>query len=108
MFSIHRGKREFTGFQKASFRAGHAHAGVLLILSLVALLYVDSLDLTGPTGVIGRSAIPLAAILMPAGFFLGAIGRERTRPNRWMHLVYLGALTLGVGVVTIGVALITA
>jgi hypothetical protein len=106
MFAIHSGRREFTDFQKASFRAGHAHAGVLVILSLVALIYVDSLDLSGLAAVVGRSAIPLAAILMPAGFFLGAIGSGRTKPNRFRYLVYLGALSLGVGVVTLGLALL--
>ena len=29
LLSIHRGKKEFTDFQRSSFRAGHAHAGVL-------------------------------------------------------------------------------
>ncbi|MGH8872683.1 MAG: hypothetical protein ACRDWS_11965 [Acidimicrobiia bacterium] len=108
MFAILRGKKQFTGFQTASFRAGHAHAGVLLILSLVALLYADTLELTGLTRVVARSAIPLAAILMPAGFFFGAMGRGRTGPNRFMSLVYLGALSLATGVVTLGVALLTA
>ena len=107
MFAIHRGNREFSDFQKASFRAGHAHAGVLVILSLVALVYANSLDLNGLAGVIGRSAIPLAAILMPAGFFLSAMGSGRTKPNRFMYLVYLGAISLGIGVVTLGVALLT-
>lgn len=107
MLGIHRGKQEFTDFQKASFRAGHAHAGVLVILSLVALLYFDTLDLTGALGVAGRSAIPLAAILMPAGFFFSAMGQGRARPNRFLVLVYLGALSLGVGAVTLGVALLT-
>ena len=77
-----------------------------MILSLVALIYANSLDLSGFAAVIGRSAIPLAAILMPAGFFFGAMGRGRTEPTRLMSLVYLGALSLGVGAVTLGVALL--
>ena len=108
MLGIHRGRRQFTDFQKASFRAGHAHAGVLVILSLVAMLYTDSLDLSGMTRLGARSAIPLAAILMPAGFFFSAMGQSRTSPNWLLVLVYLGALSLGIGVVTLGVTLITA
>lgn len=108
LLAIHRGKKDFTDFQKAFFRAGHAHAGVLLILSLVALLYADSLDLTGFSRFAGRSAIPLAAILMPAGFFFSAMGKDRARPNRFQLLIYLGALSLGIGVVTLGVNLLTA
>jgi hypothetical protein len=108
MLSIHRGRKEFTEFQRASFRAGHAHAGVLVILSLVSLLYVDALDLSGFSAFAARSAIPLAAILMPAGFFLAALGEQRSKPNRLIALTYLGAASLAVGVVTIGVELLTA
>ncbi|HLF59941.1 MAG TPA: hypothetical protein VI980_02020 [Acidimicrobiia bacterium] len=108
MLSIHRGKKEFTDFQRASFWAGHAHAGVSVILSLVALLYADALEMSGFDRFAGRSTIPLAAILMPAGFFLSAIGEQRTRPNRLIVLIYLGAVSLAVGVVTLGLELLTA
>ncbi len=108
MLSIHRGRKEFTDFQRASFRAGHAHAGVLVILSLVVLIYADALQLSGFSRFASRSAIPLAAILMPAGFFLSAIGAGRTRPNRFIALIYLGAVSLAVGVVTLGIELVTA
>ncbi len=108
LLSIHRGNKDFSEFQRGFFRAGHAHAGVLLILSLVALLYADSLDLTGFSRFAGRSAIPLAAILMPAGFFFSAMGKDRTRPNRFQLLIYLGGLSLGIGVVTLGVNLLAA
>jgi hypothetical protein len=107
VLGIHRGKQEFTDFQKASFRAGHAHAGVLLVLSLVGLLYADSLDLGGVGDVVARSAIPVAAILMPAGFFLSALGKGRSRPNRLLILVYLGALSLAAGVIALGVGLLS-
>jgi hypothetical protein len=106
LLGTHGGRRELTDFQKAFFRAGHAHAGVLVILSLVALIYADTLELTGFARWAGRSAIPLAAILFPAGFFLSAIGRDRTSPNSFKILIYLGAVSLGVGVVTLGVSLL--
>jgi len=106
LLSTHGGKRELTDFQNAFFRAGHAHAGVLVILSLVALIYADTLELTGFGRWAGRSAIPLAAILIPAGFFLSAIGRDRTRPNGFKIVIYLGAASLGIGVVTLGVSLL--
>jgi hypothetical protein len=97
-----------TGFQKAFFRAGHAHAGVLVILSLVAQIYVDATTLTGPAELLVRDAIPLAAILMPAGFFFSAMGRDATRPNRFIVLVYAGAASLALGVISLGVGLLTA
>jgi hypothetical protein len=93
--------------QKSYFRAGHAHAGVLVILGLVVLV------LTSVPGVpfwadILSSAVLWAAILMPAGFFLSVIGRDPTRPNRLVALIWLGAGVLAVGVASAGVGLLLA
>ncbi len=88
------------------WRAGHAHAGVLLILSLVALLYVDQANLSGGWKTMGRLAIPLAAILMPAGFFLSMISPTASAPSELIYLTYAGAASLAVGVVTLGVGLV--
>jgi hypothetical protein len=52
------------------WRAGHAHAGVWLILALVTLRYVDEANLSNLMRWIVRGSIPIAAILVPAGFFL--------------------------------------
>ena len=101
-----RGRSPATGFQLAFARAGHAHAGVLVILSLVALLYADAAGATGLVGAVARSAIPLAAILMPAGFFFASAGRGRTEPNRLIVLIYAGALSLAAGAVALGWSLL--
>jgi hypothetical protein len=108
MLGILRDKATYTDYQRSSFRAGHAHAGVLVILSLIALVYADALALDGIAGFVSRSAIPMAAILMPAGFFFSAAGGGRTAPNRFIALVYLGAAVLGIGVITLGVGLLAA
>ena len=50
----------------------------------------------------------VAAILMSAGFFTAAIGPDRTTPNRLIVLVWLGALSLTAGVLTLGIGLLTA
>jgi len=97
-----------TDFQKAYFRAGHAHAGVLVILGLLATILVNATDLTGFLQVVARDGVPLAAILVSAGFFLSAIGRDRTSPNRLIVLVWLGALSLTAGVLALGIGLLTA
>jgi hypothetical protein len=96
-----------TDFQKSFFRAGHAHAGVLVILGLVGTVLVDATDLDGVLQVVARDGVPLAAILMSAGFFLSAVGRDRTAPNRLILLVWLGALSLTAGVLTLGIGLLT-
>jgi hypothetical protein len=102
------GKVPVTDFQKAYFRAGHAHAGVLVILGLLATILVDSTELDGGLRVVARDGVPLAAILISAGFFGAAIGRDRTTPNQLIALVWLGALSLTAGVLTLGIGLLTA
>ena len=88
------------------FRAGHAHAGVLLLLTLVGILYVDQTDLSGGTRTLVRTGLALAPILMPAGFFLSVVRPGDDRPNRLIVLVYLGALSLAASAVTLGVSLL--
>ncbi|MFB9905854.1 hypothetical protein [Allokutzneria oryzae] len=105
---IARGAVPMTRFQKDFARAGHAHAGVLVTLGLVCLVLADATSLDGVLGYAARVGVPLAAILMSAGFFASSMGRgEVTRPNRLFALVWLGALSLAVGVVTLGLGLLT-
>ena len=108
MLALVRGRMAATPFQITFARAGHAHAGVLVILSLVVQLYVDAAGLTGLGGTVGRNAIPLAAILMPAGFFFSSMGSGVTRPNRFIWLVYAGAASLAAGAIALGVGLLGA
>src|SRR6266700_1293575 len=52
------------------FRAGHAHAGVIVILSLICQLLADAALLPDSVTWMVRVGVPLAAILIPLGFFL--------------------------------------
>ena len=88
------------------FRAGHAHAGVLLMLALVGILYVDQSDLSPGTRTLVRTGLALAPILMPAGFFFSVLRPDADRPNRLIVLVYLGALSLAAAALTLGVSLL--
>ena len=103
-----RGRQPATEFQKTFARAGHAHAGVLVIFALVAQLLADATHLHGAANVLARDGIWAAAILFPAGFFLSSAGRGATQPNRLILLVYLGAASLGAGVLSLGIGLLTA
>ncbi len=88
------------------WRAGHAHAGVLLILSLVTLRYVDEATLPEGLKRLTRHAIPAAAVLLPAAFFLSVLSPEATEPNALIYLAYAGAASLAVGLLILGVGLI--
>jgi hypothetical protein len=88
------------------FRAGHAHAGVLVLLSLVCQLLADVALLPEPLLYLARAGAPAAAILMPLGFFLSVASPNTIKPNALIRLVYIGAVLLGIGVLTLGIGLI--
>jgi hypothetical protein len=88
------------------WRAGHAHAGVLLVLSLVTLRYVDEANLPGWLKSLTRHSIPAAAVLLPAAFFLSVLSPEATEPNAMIYLAYLGAISLAFGVLALGIGLL--
>jgi hypothetical protein len=90
------------------WRAGHAHAGVYLVLSLVMLRYIDEPVLSPFWKWIPRTGAPIAAILIPAAFFLSVASPTATEPNALINLAYIGALFLAAAVLSLGVALILA
>jgi hypothetical protein len=108
MLRVVQGKEPTTDLQKSFFRAGHAHAGVLVILSLVIQLYVDSTDMSDGFTWLARSGVPIAAILIPGGFFFAAMGKGVTKPNRFFLMIPAGAVMLAAGVLATGVGLLTA
>ena len=88
------------------WQAGHAHAGVLLILSLVALLYVDQADLSEASKQVVRSTIPASAIFLPAAYFLSVLSPTATKPNALIYLAYVGSVVLTIGLIVLGVGLL--
>ena len=89
------------------WRAGHAHAGVLVILALLGMLYVDRAGLSSGMESLVRYALVAAPILMPLGFFLSVASPQSERPNGLIYLVPLGGLSLTVGALVLGIGLVT-
>ena len=88
------------------WRAGHAHAGVWLVLSLVALRYVDEATLSEGMKWVVRLAFPVAAVLMALGFFLSVIPEDASEPNALIYLTYIAGVVLAVGLLALAVGLI--
>jgi len=88
------------------WRAGHAHAGVLLILALIVFPYVDEARLSERLKRVVRTLIPSAAILLPAAFFLSVLRPDATTPNGFIYLAYVGAVVLVIGLVLLGIGLL--
>lgn len=108
MLKVVQGHLPTTDLQKAFFRAGHAHAGVFLILGLVVQPFVEATTLDGGLEWLARAGVPLAALLIPGGFFLSVAYRDADRPNRLIWLLYAGIVMLTLGLVTLGIGLLTA
>lgn len=101
------GRQPANDLQRSFFRAGHAHAGVLIVLGLLVKVLVSSEGVPAWSRA-GASGVLWAAVLMPAGFFLSVLGRDPQRPGRLVVLLWVGAAVLAVGLVSAGVGLVLA
>ncbi|MHC1774849.1 MAG: hypothetical protein AB9834_05475 [Lentimicrobium sp.] len=97
---------QLTDFQKSMFRAGHAHAGVLVILALIAQLFADHVSLSDTWRWIARLLFPVSAIFISFGFFAAAMGSDIHQPTNLIFILYLGIVFLIIALVTLGIGLI--
>jgi hypothetical protein len=83
--------RKLTDHQRAMFRAGHAHAGVLLVLALVALQILSRTTLSDTTLWVAGFLLLSGILAQSGGFFVHLL------PNRGRlggHVTSVGALLL--------------
>lgn len=97
---------QLTPFQRSMFRAGHAHAGVIVLLSLIGQALCDYALLSPLWSWIARIGMPLSAILISGGFFATAAGKGVNRPNKWIAILFVGAAVLAVSMIALGIGLI--
>ena len=90
------------------FRAGHAHAGIIVILSVVCQILADAATLPMPLLSFVRIGVPLAAVLISAGFFFSVLPPTATEASGAVALIYVGALVLATAVVSLGIGLLRA
>ncbi|QNG19817.1 hypothetical protein G4H71_15585 [Rhodococcus triatomae] len=94
--------------QKTFFRAGHAHAGVLVTLGLVVALLTTAAGVSDVWATTGSVLVLSSAILVPAGFFLSVLGTDPRRPGRMVLCIWAGAAVLAVGLLVAGIATVAA
>jgi len=107
LLRIATGGLPFNGLQKTFFRAGHAHAGVLVILGLVSLLLLAAAG-ASPAWQWTAVGVLASAILIPAGFFLSVLGRDPERPGRAIALLWAGVVVLAASLLAVGIGVIAA
>ena len=100
------GNLALNDLQKSMFRAGHAHAGVLVILSLICQILTDEAALAPSLSWLVRAFIPISALLISGGFFFSVIGKNVTKPNGMIALIYIGIALLATGLITLGIGLL--
>src|SRR5262245_57908492 len=86
--------------QISFYRAGHAHAGVLAMLSLFLQIAIDYASIPRPVIWPARVGAQSAAILVSGGFF--GIAHVRALPV----LLYFGASVLTAVTLTVGIGLL--
>jgi hypothetical protein len=97
--------QKLTPFQVNAFRAGHAHAGVLLVMSLVFYKYLA--DTTYGEGAQWIICVLLAIgiIAQSGGFFVHmAVGKEG-QPSAGTRITMVGAAFLAAAVLALAVGL---
>jgi hypothetical protein len=102
------GQRKLNEFQIAYFRAGHAHAGVLLVMALVVLDVVDRSGVGSALQWVIGILLVVGVLTQSGGMFVHmAIGK----PGKWSmgnSLTTAGALVLAAALVTTAVGVIRA
>ena len=77
-----------------------------LVLSLVALRYVDEANLAEGIRWVVSLAFRAAAVLMALGFFLSVLSEKAREPNALIYLTYVAGLVLAVGLFLLAVGLL--
>jgi hypothetical protein len=87
------------------FRLGHAHAGVLLIMSLSYYTYLATTAFSTPVKLAACSLLATGIILQSGGFFWHAF-LDKNRQRTGMYITSVGALLLVIAVIWLVVGLV--
>lgn len=99
------GREGLSSAQQRFFRDGHAHAGVLLVLSLVYFRYLGDTNFSDTGRWLAGGLVIVGVLLQSSGFFIhmmqpdplkgGSIGTRTTRTGAVVIGVALGVLAVG-------------
>lgn len=100
------GEPEQHAFRFRFFRAGHAHAGVLLVLSLVYYLYLERTDFSSGVQWLAGIVLVGGVLAQSGGFFVHMALGEEGRASPGTTLTILGAILIATALVILAVGLI--
>jgi hypothetical protein len=96
-----------TPFQQTYFRAGHAHAGVLLLMSLLYHYYMEQTNLSPTIKVVAAVLILVGILAQSGGFFLHMAIGQPGAPSLGTTITSLGAGLLVVSILILVYGLIS-
>jgi hypothetical protein len=100
------GRDKVSAEQRDYFRAGHAHAGVLVILAIIGQIILDQSRFANGTTWAIRLGLFIAPMLISLGFFAGAPRTSGGNTTTLIKLVPIGAVVLSISVIAVGVSLL--
>lgn len=96
---------DLSEFDEQFFRAGHGHAGVLLILSLVYFLYLDRTGLSEQTQWMAGGALALGVLAQSGGFFLHLALGEPNQASAGTAMTIGGGVLIAAALATLAYGL---
>ena len=100
------GRGNLGEFREKFFRAGHAHAGVLLVLSLVYFLYLDRTGYSAGVQWIAGLLLLLGNMAQSGGFFLHLALGQKNRSSLGTVVTRTGALLLAAALIVLAIGLL--
>lgn len=101
-----RGTEQITTVQRDYFRAGHAHAGVLVVLAIVGQFALDYSNFDQWAVWVLRIGLFVAPLLISGGFFGGAPATADGPPRPLVKLIPIGAVVLALSTLGVGLSLV--
>jgi len=97
-----------TPFQATWFRAGHAHAGVLLVMSLLYYMFLDKTSLPVALKHAACAVLFVGILAQSGGFFIHMIVGQPNQASVGNTVTVIGAVLLVVAIAVLVYGLITA
>lgn len=101
-------RNRLSDFQQTYFRAGHAHAGVLLLMSLLYHQYLEQTSLSPAVKIGGAVLVVVGILAQSGGFFLHMLIGQPGEPSWGTLVTSLGALLLVAAIVLLVYGLVIA
>ena len=100
------GTENISSIQREYFRAGHAHAGVLVILAIIGQIVLDYSLFNDTLVWAMRIGLVVAPLLISGGFFGGAPRSPEAQPGGLVRLIPLGAVVMSLSTIGVGLSLL--